>query len=217
MTESRSIWWYGVNSLFAPRTAARRLMGDSRLPGFAWKLIAMGLLALLMASFIVNLLGDVLAPGWMVSNPPMLADGVVGRLIEAVVYAVVTLLSARIVMFLWTSVMKYREPPLGVLAATSLTVAVMLLLAPLQEALYIAVANASTDVETVAFLGNFIFVIALTAIYYAETLSIGYGRAFWLNAVAIIAAIILLGFLFIFAGFLIWAIGGSLLWPMASG
>jgi hypothetical protein len=217
MSETPGIWWYGVNSLFAPRTAARRLLADDRLPAIAWQLVWMGLAALFLASFLVNALADHVFPALMSKSPPMLASGLAGRLIEAVAYAIVTLIAFRIAMYLWSNVLKYNEPPHGVLAATSLTIAVMLLLSPVQEVLYIAAANASSSVETLAFLGNFVFIIALTTVYYSEALRISYGRAFALNLIVVVLAILLLGLLLALASFLIWMVGGSLFSPTVGG
>lgn len=210
MTEPLSIWWYGVNSLLAPRTAARLLMADQRLPRIAYQVLAIGLLSLFVSAFAINALADRLFPEMMADIQPLVGSGPLGWLAESFGYALVTLLTLMVAYQLWIRLLGYGQPLYGVLAATALSGGVMLLLSPLQEILYIATSGWSLGYGIAALIINLFVVLGLTSLYFAESLGISFKHSLGLNAVVLFLTFVWLALALILVSFLIWGLDGIL-------
>jgi hypothetical protein len=191
---TRSVWWYALAGLIAPRGAARTLLGEPAMRSKSWALVWAGAAAAAAASAAVALLAFNYFPDRHDPSGVMLGDGAQGILLDSLLYGLVTALSFPVVVFIWKSLFNYKAQAGGVFAATALGMAILPIVSPLQELIYLWMAKIPENWQFLLFGVNVAVILGLTSIYYSEALSIGYGRALALNlaATAIIIAILAL-------------------------
>jgi hypothetical protein len=191
-TVETSLWWYAWNSVFAPRQATRRLLAEDNLPISAYRLIAGGSAALIVSAVIVNVVATRAFPESAEHLGAMMGTGIGAFVLDALIYAAMTLAMVPPSVLLWQQVFGYNSPKFGVWVAVALGFALLVLLSPIQEIGYVAVAFTPDWLQWTVLGLNLALFLWLTSFYYSEALQISYGRAAIINTVVTFAVVLVL-------------------------
>jgi low affinity Fe/Cu permease len=185
-----SLAWYAVNSLFAPRAAARQLMGETDVLGISWKLIALGAAAIFLSSLAINsaFIGD--RTDLLSDSSFLFFDGYAGIAFEALLSAISAILFTLIGVLIWKYVFRYKDPRIGALAAGALGLVINVLISPVLDVLFGFSNTWSFAAQMWVFAATLLPLVLLPSYYYSEIFNIGVLHAFLLNVGALLLFIV---------------------------
>jgi hypothetical protein len=189
MTAGR-LAWYAVNSLFAPRAAARQLMGETDAVGTSWKLIALGAAAVFLSSMVINSVFFAYWPESVPSDFNLVFEGYAGIAFDAFLFAAIAVPLALVSVFIWKHMFGYKMPALGAFAAGALSVAINVLISPVLDVLYGFSNTWSFAAQMWVFAATALTLVLLPSFYYSEIFNIGFLRSVFLNVAALLLMIV---------------------------
>jgi uncharacterized membrane protein YjfL (UPF0719 family) len=180
--------WYAVNSVFAPRAAARQLMAETSVPAISWRIAAMGLIATFLSLWLINAAFFKLAPLVLAPDHFIFAQSQAGVLFEALLFAAVTAAMIVATIFVWKFVFGYREPDHakhGALAAAALAFGMSVIVAPVTELAFALMHQMPGWAQATVWAGSAFFILFIPAYFYCEIFKIDLMPSMLLNVAAL--------------------------------
>ena len=184
-----NLLWYAVNSVVAPRAAARQLIAERDVSGMSLRLGMLGVCAVFFSSWLVNAALLAFAPQLFPPDMFLTAQNQMGVLLDALLYGLAVITIAGISVFIWKFVFRYQTPVIGAFAGAALGTLLSGVLAPLQDLGYGFTAKSSLATQMRLFASWLVVALWLPTFYYSEIFGIGVWSAFWLNLASLLMII----------------------------
>jgi hypothetical protein len=176
-----SLRWYALQSVFAPRVAARALISETNVPVTSFRLAIAGAAATFLSSWLINAGLLAYVPSIYEDDHFLLEQSQFGVFFEALFFAALATTFAVATIFIWKFMFGYRAPEHGAMAAAALSLVLAVVVSPVLEVAF-AYFNISPNwIQYAIYAATLFFGIGLPSFYYAEIFHIGMLRSLVLN------------------------------------